>query len=412
MKHKLILFAAICFVLVKLPVLGFSQTLDAAHSNYVVIGAFASQENATQFLEDVKKLNFKAISAINLNRNLYYVYVLHTENKKAAFIEANRIRKESPFSDTWVYTGLLGSASSRPGLDVNPATEKVITKVEIKDVETPVLEKAEKKTADSAVITSDSSSSQINPVKEVQTKTAPVADAAEGNKNFVFKIFTALDHKELSGDIDVMDVERARKVATFKANQNVLVRQMNKSGKLSLVCEVFGYRVVKKDLNFNRPQDTEGIVLEGNQHIIPFELSRLKKGDFAIMYSVYFYKDAAIMLPESRTEVTSLMEMMKENPKYKIRIHGHTNGGAPGKIISMGESKKFFSLNDTKEAFGSAKMLSEERAKLILEFLVSEGIDVHRMEIKSWGGKRPIYDKLSAQAQSNVRVEIEILDDK
>jgi hypothetical protein len=33
------------------------------------------------------------------------------------------------------------------------------------------------------------------------------------------------------------------------------------------------------------------------------------------------------------------------------------------------------------------------------------------MEIKAWGGKRPIHDKMSNRAQENVRVEIEILQD-
>jgi outer membrane protein OmpA-like peptidoglycan-associated protein len=78
----------------------------------------------------------------------------------------------------------------------------------------------------------------------------------------------------------------------------------------------------------------------------------------------------------------------------------------------MGNSKKFFSLTDTREGFGSAKKLSEERAKVIRDYLQGEGIDEKRMEVKAWGGKRPVKDKLGAQARSNVRVEIEILGDK
>ncbi len=97
--------------------------------------------------------------------------------------------------------------------------------------------------------------------------------------------------------------------------------------------------------------------VEDNKITVPFELVRLKKGDFAIMYNVYFYKDAGVMRPESRYEVTSLLEMLQENPKYKIKIHGHTNGNAAGKIISMGDSESFFALKDTKEGFGSAKRI-------------------------------------------------------
>ena len=129
------------------------------------------------------------------------------------------------------------------------------------------------------------------------------------------------------------------------------------------------------------------------------------------MYKVYFFKDAAIMRPESRYEVTSLKEMMKENPNLKIRLHGHTNGNGSGKIIRMGEQNNFFSLNESKDAFGSAKELSESRAEVIRDFLISEGIEQNRLLIKAWGGKQAIHDKKSNKAHENVRVEVEILED-
>ena len=118
------------------------------------------------------------------------------------------------------------------------------------------------------------------------------------------------------------------------------------------------------------------------------------------------------MRPESRYEINSLLDMLKENPNYQIKLHGHTNGKASGKIISLEEgSTNFFSLSKTKEGFGSAKKLSQERADIIRQFLVSNGIDPSRMQVKAWGGKRPIHDKHSTRAQENVRVEIEILQD-
>ena len=94
-----------------------------------------------------------------------------------------------------------------------------------------------------------------------------------------------------------------------------------------------------------------------------------------------------------------------------FKIHGHTNGNSGGKIISMGDTKNFFSLKDTQEGSGSAKKLSEERAKVIQSYLVSKGIDPTRMEIKAWGGSHPIYKEDSQNAHANVRVEIEILED-
>ncbi len=122
------------------------------------------------------------------------------------------------------------------------------------------------------------------------------------------------------------------------------------------------YRKIQTVANFNQPEATEGITVEENKTVVPFELVRLKKGDFAVMYNVYFFKDAGIMRPESKYEVNSLLDMLKENPKYKIKIHGHTNGNAHGKVVSMGDSKNFFSITaDVQEGFGSFKTISSAK---------------------------------------------------
>ena len=117
------------------------------------------------------------------------------------------------------------------------------------------------------------------------------------------------------------------------------------------------------------------------------------------------------MLPESKYELNSLLQLLQENPKYRIRLHGHTNGNYRGKIISMGADKNFFSLTGSVQRSGTAKELSYDRAEIVKEYLVSQGIQSDRMELKGWGGRRPIYDKNSANAKRNVRVVVEILED-
>jgi outer membrane protein OmpA-like peptidoglycan-associated protein len=149
--------------------------------------------------------------------------------------------------------------------------------------------------------------------------------------------------------------------------------------------------------------------LMGTTIVVLFDLVRYHKGDIQTLYNVYFYNDAAIMLPESKYEVNSLLEMMQENPKYTIRLHGHSNGNYHGKILSLGPEKNFFTMEGAVQGMGSAKDLSGQRAETIKEFLVANGISVDRIEVKAWGGKKPLYDKHSANAKKNVRVEVEVL---
>lgn len=233
---------------------------------------------------------------------------------------------------------------------------------------------------------------------------------AEGNRKFKFDLFNTMNLNKVKGEVDLVN-ESGRKISSYPSNEVVKVMKADASGNIILACEVLGYRKLLFKLNYDNPFLTEGVTKgENDEAIVPFGLVRLQKGDIAVMYNVYFFKDAAIMRPESRYEINNLLSMMNENSAYKIMIHGHTNGNAAGKIITMGETRNFFTLTNTQEGRGSAKKLSEKRAEVIREYLMDQGIEEGRMEIKAWGGKRPLYDKNHSLTQSNVRVEIEIIE--
>jgi outer membrane protein OmpA-like peptidoglycan-associated protein len=388
--------------------------LTDVHPNYVVIGAFRIQRNAMRFTNHAHKdLKLNARYEMNQNRNLYYVYVLNTQDRDEAIAEAMRLRVESEFKDTWVYSGNLGrlkpGEEAYTGVDINPMTNKAMENVL---TEKPV---EEEKTDTGAMASNTSDPTPSESVAEPE-KNEPVPEEPDNDiegKKFFFQLTRSIDNETVDGEVDVIDLFNVKKLGSYKANMEVKVsRPTGKSGKVSFVCEVFGYRKVQREVDYNAPSGDGIEEKETGSYVVPFALTRLQKGDIAVMYNVYFYKDAGVMRPESRFEVNSLLEMLKENPNYKIKIHGHTNGKANGRIISLDESStNFFSLSKTKEGFGSAKKLSEERALVIKKFLVSNGIDASRMQIKPWGGKRPVHDKHSTRAQENVRVEIEILED-
>lgn len=405
--------------------------------NYVVIGAFSVHRNALRFTARAhSELKVNARFEMNTNRNLYYVYVLSTDDHSLAIREALRLRQESEFTDTWVYHGPLGKQGAgvivdASGTDINPETRQSMADVKRRDPGSSKETKTTQPASSSTPMetTQEQSRSLLPPGTAPATSTdepatspstttpAPVTAKVEPDngvegKRFFFKLIRAMDQTQVEGEVDAIDTDRARKMGTYKGNAPVKVSTpANKSGQISLVSEVFGYRKVQHDLNYNAPEG-EGISTDDQGDIVvPFDLVRLQKGDVAVMYNVFFFKDAAIMRPESRYEVTSLLEMLNENPKYRIKLHGHTNGNAAGKIISPSkDSKNYFSLTDNKEGFGSAKQLSAARAEIIRDYLVGNGIDPKRIEIKAWGGKRPLQDKLSTRAQENVRVEVEILE--
>jgi outer membrane protein OmpA-like peptidoglycan-associated protein len=377
------------------------------YPNYVVIGAFAIEKNAVNFTKQANALNLHAQFDLNPNRNLYYVYVLQTTDIRQAISEALRLRKETKYDDAWVYNGAIGKGSEDhpPGTDINPTTDKPLLEIPAQE---PAEEQAGEETAKDSVLVAPPTLASL----EVGPKLteAKLSEEEVAGKNFVFNMYRAVDGKVVDGEVEVIDTEKSRKMASYKANTPVKVTAPSgKTGAVSFVCEAFGYRKSQTEFSFRNSEQNLTVDEAGNI-VIPFELFRLQKGEKAIMYNVFFFKDAGVMRPESRFEVNSLLEMLNENPNYKIKIHGHTNGNASGKIITMGESKNFFSLTDTKDGYGSAKKLSEERGSAILEYLKSNGIEESRMQVKAWGGKKPLHDKHATRAQENVRVEVEILE--
>lgn len=403
-------FTRIAFLFGLLCISGFmfsQNPKELAPGYYVVVGAYAkSRENIAQnYVETLRLKGRKAMYGFNSSRNLYFVYLKYFDTLKEALHDMKDTRKEGEFTDAWVrvVSGDIvppippAARVEQPG----PATEKAVT-------DKPVLPVAE-----SPVLQPASPQPEI-----VVTDNPPIVQHAVmtlGNTEVFLSLYNARNNRIVDGQVSVVDTDRARLITAVKGNEYlVLPDPKSKSGQLTLICDAFGYRKIQQEINYPLPlADTVKpyIDLMGTTLVINFDLVRYQKGDIGTLYNVYFYNDAALMLPESKFELSSLLQLMNENSRYKIRLHGHTNGNYTGKILTVGPEKNFFSLDNAKQGVGSAKDLSRNRAEVIREYLISNGIDASRMEVKAWGGKRPLYDKNSANAKRNVRVEVEILEE-
>ena len=231
-----------------------------------------------------------------------------------------------------------------------------------------------------------------------------------------FNPITARDSKRVDTQIKMLTLESDRKLGTYQAHEvhKILASDL-KSKKVKFHCDAFGYKTVDRYVDFDSPvnDSTDAITIRGDTIFVDYKLERFKVGDFIVLYNVYFYKDATIMKPTSKKELTELLAMLEENDKLVVTIHGHTNGNAAGRIIKMSEEDTdYFKLLPTNDRnSGTAKKLSFERSGIIRDYLKAHGISEDRMTLKGWGGKRMIFDKYHADASQNVRVEIEIVKD-
>jgi outer membrane protein OmpA-like peptidoglycan-associated protein len=118
-----------------------------------------------------------------------------------------------------------------------------------------------------------------------------------------------------------------------------------------------GYKPTEKTIQYGR---FDSLKLDQKETVIPFDLIKVKSGDYIDFNNVHFIKDSPIMKPDSQNELDGLAALMKENPRYKIKIHGFCNGEESREIISRGSSDKFFELEPgkNKKHKKSAKELS------------------------------------------------------
>lgn len=364
-----------------------AQSEPPAYS--VVIGAFAIKENAGKHVADATTKGLKATPALNPLRKLTYVYTLRTDEPKTAFAEAARIRQSTPYVDTWVFFGRLG--------DVQPDTSVGVVTVDVP----PVTDNGSGQTAPTQ--RTDSASVAL-PKQEAKPARKP-----EEGKDFLFKVMSG--QEPLKGVVDIYDKDKKKKLRTLNSNEQVLIPSLTSTGQWIVVCEIMGFKSQEFAFNYFQPKNTEGVeVTETGEVLVSIDLRKAVRGDMLRTYHVRFFEDAAIMRPESQDEVDALRQMLQDNPEFRIKIHGHTNGNYGGRIVSKKEGDSdFFELTNTQEGKGSAKKLSGMRADAIRSYLIASGIDAKRMEIEAWGGKKPLEDPFSDKAAANSRVEIEIL---
>ncbi|MCA6075464.1 OmpA family protein [Fulvivirga sedimenti] len=396
------------------------------NSNYVVIGAFAFIRNAERFTKYAQEeKDFDAKFAINPLRNLYYVYMYSSDERKDAVDVVLKVRADHPdLWDAWVFSGSLGALDE--GEMVTPVLSESNEPQEYTEAENAeweammsereaVVEQAQEEMA--PVNEALAVSAEVEETPVVEPEKPANLEPKEGYYYLYFNTINKKTMKEVKGRVRVIDAERFKELEIVESQELIELKDPNNgTNRLKAATQIFGFKEVDHVINLDQPltDSTASFVkVVGDSIIMDFELERFKKGDILVMYNVYFFKDAAVMKPESKYELLSLLDMLEENDKLKVRIHGHTNGNAKGKIIHLDdEEKNFFSLRaDQEEDFGSAKALSTYRAETIQDWLISEGIPADRMSIKGWGGKKMIYDKHDTQAHKNVRVEIEIVED-
>ncbi|MBL7870791.1 MAG: OmpA family protein [Cyclobacteriaceae bacterium] len=367
---------------------------QTAESNYyVVIGVFGRLDYTIRMTNKANQNGFNAQYAINPRQKWNYVYLLQTTDKRKAYAFTIRMRAETEYKDAWVFKGQLGDPQGQT------VEEKPV--IEEKPVEKPiVLTDPVKK--DSVV--EEKPIVDEKPVVEEK----PVVKPKPPGKPFLFKFESKDSDTPIVGEVHIQESNNATRYQAFKANEIVYIEApKNSRGNYVIVTQAAGFQPVSLILSYQEPSPEVGP--EG-EAVIPIELGRVKRGDYIDFTNVRFFRNSSILDPAAQNELDGLVDLMKESPGYKIRVHGHCNGTQDKEGSILGSSTNFFALDPTKNKIGkfSAKELTNERAATVKAYLVSQGIESSRIDTKGEGGKIPLYPNSGTLGQYNDRVEIEI----
>jgi len=118
-------------------------------------------------------------------------------------------------------------------------------------------------------------------------------------------------------------------------------------------------------------------------------LSPVELNASMVMKNIQFEPNAFKLLPVSLIELDKLLQVLNENPAIKVEISGYTdNIGKPEDNIK----------------------LSTNRAKAVVDYLVSKNISANRLTYKGYGAAKPIADNSTEKGRAkNRRTEFMIV---
>jgi len=123
--------------------------------------------------------------------------------------------------------------------------------------------------------------------------------------------------------------------------------------------------------------------------IVRIELTKIEVGTLIELENVNFERGKFELLPESYLVLNDLVVLLKNNPKMKIELAGHTD--------AMGGTQTNLKL-------------SENRVNSVKTHLTTKGIKANRIKGIGYGGKRPVAKNNTEEGrEKNRRVEFKVL---
>ncbi len=202
---------------------------------------------------------------------------------------------------------------------------------------------------------------------------------------FKGKVFDAETKKPLEAKFELIDLATGEvKIESYssKTNGEFLVSlPYNRNYALNVSKD--GYLFYSDNFELKDKSNKKSFVKD-----VP--LNKLKNNIAIVLNNIFFETNKYDLLPESKVELNKLLKFLNDNKSIKIQLNGHTD--------NVGDDV-------------SNQVLSENRAKAVVSYLIANGIDGSRLKYKGFGETSPIDTNETDEGRAkNRRTEFMILD--
>jgi outer membrane protein OmpA-like peptidoglycan-associated protein len=197
-------------------------------------------------------------------------------------------------------------------------------------------------------------------------------------------VYDALSKKKLAAKLELIDLATKKTVIESRSNKTtgefLLSLQGNKNYALNV--SLAGYLFYSENFSLKEQNNTNPLFLD-----VP--LIPISAGAKVVLKNIFFETSKFDLKPESVTELDKLVQFLQVNPKLKIEIGGHTDN----------QGKKQDNL-----------ILSNNRAKAVYDYLITNKIEMKRLSFKGYADNQPLVDNTTeANRSKNRRTEFKII---
>ena len=168
----------------------------------------------------------------------------------------------------------------------------------------------------------------------------------------------------LQASVVLFDNERNEVIAEFMSDVNTGKYLVSLPGGTNYGIAVKKDGYLFHSENFNIPE-ASGFT----QYKKDVDLKKVEVGQSIVLRNIFFDYAKYSLRDASVNELERLIKLLEENPTMRIEISGHT---------------------DTRGTVEDNQLLSQNRAKSVVDYLIEHGIDKSRLEYAGYGEKKPL----------------------